>query len=221
MKKIFTLLTMALMTLGVQAQSISFTETKAKGTLDGATFGTDFVLTVTDKVDGGKLTIDGNNQYFGTVEDWTYYTFRLKTGGKSDSKNALKLTVPTEGTLIIAMRSSSSDATRTVAFKNGDNELASFEVKDENCTKGTVEGVENKTVYNFYTIENVPAGDIDITYNGGTNFYGFILKTATGIRTIGMTEAATDAPMYNLSGQRVDENYRGVVIQNGKKIIRK
>ena len=28
-------------------------------------------------------------------------------------------------------------------------------------------------------------------------------------------------PMYNLSGQRVDKNYKGVVIQNGKKFINK
>ena len=25
--------------------------------------------------------------------------------------------------------------------------------------------------------------------------------------------------VYNLSGQRVDENYRGIIIKNGKKII--
>ena len=28
-------------------------------------------------------------------------------------------------------------------------------------------------------------------------------------------------PIYNLSGQRVDKNYKGVVIQNGKKFINK
>jgi hypothetical protein len=27
--------------------------------------------------------------------------------------------------------------------------------------------------------------------------------------------------MYNLSGQRVDENYKGIVIQNGKKYLKK
>lgn len=31
----------------------------------------------------------------------------------------------------------------------------------------------------------------------------------------------SDAPMYNLSGQRVDGNYRGIVIKNGKKMILK
>ncbi len=28
-----------------------------------------------------------------------------------------------------------------------------------------------------------------------------------------------NAPMYNLAGQKVGKNYKGVVIQNGKKMI--
>lgn len=199
MKKFFTLIASAFVAASVNAQTISFTEAKTAGTLDGATFGTGLVLTVTDKVDGGKLTIDENKQFFGTEAAWTKYEFRLKTGGKSDTKNALKLTIPSEGKLIIAMRSSSSSASRTVAFKQGDNEIASFEVKDDNATKGNIEGEEGqKTIYNFYTIESVPAGDINITYNGGTNFYGFNLITSTGIQTLIPEEV--DAPAYNLQG---------------------
>ena len=30
-----------------------------------------------------------------------------------------------------------------------------------------------------------------------------------------------DGQMYNLSGLRVDDSYRGIVIQNGKKILKK
>ena len=30
-----------------------------------------------------------------------------------------------------------------------------------------------------------------------------------------------NAPIYNLAGQRVDKNYKGVVIQNGKKVVKK
>ena len=200
---------------------IVFTEAKSAGSLDGATFGTDFVLTVTDKVDGGKISIDSNKQYFGTVENWDKYEFRLKTGGKSDSKNALKLTIPAAGSLTIAMRSSSSSATRKVAFTQGSTELKSFEVEDGNCTKGTVEGVDDKTVFNYYTIDNVAAGDIDISYDGGTNFYAFILKTSTGIYTIDSAKVINNGAIYNLAGQKVNENYKGIVIKNGKKYIQK
>ena len=31
----------------------------------------------------------------------------------------------------------------------------------------------------------------------------------------------TDAPMYNMAGQRVNKDYKGVVIQNGTKRINK
>ena len=31
----------------------------------------------------------------------------------------------------------------------------------------------------------------------------------------------TDTPLYNLSGQRVNKYYRGIVIQNGKKQLHK
>lgn len=42
----------------------------------------------------------------------------------------------------------------------------------------------------------------------------------TGITAIkGGADGDTDAPMYNLQGQRVDKSYRGVVIKNGKKMI--
>lgn len=42
----------------------------------------------------------------------------------------------------------------------------------------------------------------------------------TGITAVkGGAYGDTDAPMYNLQGQRVDKSYRGVVIKNGKKMI--
>ena len=42
----------------------------------------------------------------------------------------------------------------------------------------------------------------------------------TGITAVkGGAYGDSDAPMYNLQGQRVDKSYRGVVIKNGKKMI--
>lgn len=43
----------------------------------------------------------------------------------------------------------------------------------------------------------------------------------TGINTIGATEKTANEAVYNLAGQRVDDNYKGVVIVNGKKVIKK
>ena len=44
------------------------------------------------------------------------------------------------------------------------------------------------------------------------------LKTATGIR--GVEAAETDAPVYNMAGQRVSKHSKGVVIKNGKKYLK-
>ncbi len=44
-------------------------------------------------------------------------------------------------------------------------------------------------------------------------------ETSAGITDINANSNDDTQPMYNLSGQRVDKTYKGVVIQNGKKFI--
>ena len=44
---------------------------------------------------------------------------------------------------------------------------------------------------------------------------------ATGINEMNANGADSNGAIYNLSGQRVDDNYKGVVIINGKKMIKK
>ncbi|MBR5654164.1 MAG: Ig-like domain-containing protein [Prevotella sp.] len=64
----------------------------------------------------------------------------------------------------------------------------------------------------------VPEGVAPSDANG----FSFTFDETTGITTIdGDSTLDMNAPMYNLSGQRVDNSYRGVVIQNGKKVIKK
>ena len=48
------------------------------------------------------------------------------------------------------------------------------------------------------------------------------LKSApAGIKEIHNSEVNENTPIYNLAGQRVSKDYKGVVIQNGKKFVRK
>lgn len=47
-----------------------------------------------------------------------------------------------------------------------------------------------------------------------------VLMGTNGISSVSKIEP-TNAPMYNLAGQRVSKSYKGVVIQNGKKIVNK
>ena len=56
----------------------------------------------------------------------------------------------------------------------------------------------------------------NIKYTDGTTYLG---EQSTGIESIETDAANGNAPRYNLMGQPVDKNYRGVVIQNGKKTL--
>jgi len=54
--------------------------------------------------------------------------------------------------------------------------------------------------------------------------YGFQFTAggSSGVETIKVEKVwNADAPMYNLSGQKVDKSYKGIVIQNGRKFVNK
>lgn len=55
----------------------------------------------------------------------------------------------------------------------------------------------------------------------GANFIGFEDEQATNINLTTNDILNSDATMYNLAGQRVSENYKGIVVKNGKKFINK
>ena len=44
-------------------------------------------------------------------------------------------------------------------------------------------------------------------------------ESTTGISEVSVSTLDPDAPVYNLSGQRVNSSFKGVIIQNGKKFI--
>lgn len=62
-----------------------------------------------------------------------------------------------------------------------------------------------------------------LPYTGTAPAKGFTLSegNATGISQLSTANEKTNAPIYNVAGQRVSENYKGIVIVNGKKIIKK
>ena len=221
MKKIFTLIAMALMAIGAQAQVISWTAPIAKGSVAGVYGDTDFKLTVTDTND--KIEIDGNKAYFGDTSSPTTFTHRLKTGGKSDSKNNMSIAIPSAGTLKVYVRTGSNSATdRNLVLTQNETELYNQVVLESSATK--VKGLDTENpekdtnVYPIISVE-VVAGTVSVTYpKNSLNFYAFEFVSTSGINTVkaGATENGTT---YNLAGQKVDENYKGVVIQNGKKVV--
>lgn len=69
---------------------------------------------------------------------------------------------------------------------------------------------------------NVP-GYVDYGWCLFNNFLltEYVKNTATGINTVGSETQAPDDRLYNLSGQRVGESYKGIVVRNGRKYVRK
>lgn len=61
---------------------------------------------------------------------------------------------------------------------------------------------------------------IATVYNSNAQLTPISFSETTGIQNLTI-DADANAPMYNLKGERVDANYRGVVIKAGKKTIQK
>lgn len=179
MKKFFTFVAAAIAALTVNADVVTFE--KSEGSLDGKTYGTgDITLTVTDKNENPKAAVDDNSQYFGTATAQEQFKTRLKSGGKTDSKLAFKLKLAQPGKVTVYARSSSSSAARNVVFTQSGAELLKVVVDDSKAIKAIPEGeTEEKSIFPIFSFD-AAAGDVDITFDGGTNFYGFKLEAGEG-----------------------------------------
>lgn len=170
----------------------------------------------------GKAAVDESNARFGTAESNTRYEYRLKSGGKSSSTNCMSIAVPSSGTLQICVRTGSNSATnRNLVLTQDGKELYNEVMQESDATQITLDDGKTSKVYPVISVA-VGKGTVDITYpTGSLNFYAFIFTpTATGINSTMQTKKA-DGVEYNLAGQRVDKNYKGIVISDGKKVIRK
>ena len=84
----------------------------------------------------------------------------------------------------------------------------------------------------FTSVDDIKVGDVVVVYGklkkynttyelDKNNILISLNGKTTGITNITTDEAAKNAPVYNLAGQKVTKAYKGVVIKNGKKMIQK
>ena len=88
-------------------------------------------------------------------------------------------------------------------------------------TAAKPEGSEGVLVY---TISGIGTGTHKITRGSGESgiFYVEVREAGTtGIRLQSSDLRPQSSAFYNLAGQKVDTSYKGIVIRNGKKIVRK
>lgn len=216
MKKIFTLIAIAMMAISANAQTNSYAIVK-----DDPNVGSSKSITAVDNItatfDAGEWSVGGGSSDGGTVDGIEFKKYAVGT----ENKQSVTFTPTIAGTLTI--------------YFGGDvaTSKAIFMTEGENGLTGT-------TLVNNETIEsgNKPASTLakwkdGIKYSLEANkSYAFAISGTkwrfAGFKFVGGTSginsvktAAENSAIYNLAGQQVDKNYKGVVIQNGKKMIQK
>lgn len=102
------------------------------------------------------------------------------------------------------------------------------------ASDGSIKGAANiyclankNNVVGFYQVSSdvtIPANKayLEINAANSAKYYSIgIGGNTTGIQTIQQNGVKADGIMYSLSGQKVGPNYKGIVICNGKKMIKK
>lgn len=80
---------------------------------------------------------------------------------------------------------------------------------------------EGKKVFKFYNWTGVSKKVVLNVKKAFLRSVTITTVSAAGIKNVQTIEVNDKAPIYNLAGQRVSKDYKGVVIQNGKKFVRK
>ena len=211
MKKIFTLIAVCAMALTVNAQgkyAMDEGEEIAYGTQPAKE----------KRVENCKMYFGDNNfdggEAFkaaaadGSVDGYTAYTPGNGVNGNKDG-----------GTMYIFMPSINGSITVAVVL-NADKK---FHISEDGTDMAGFEGFTvAEKFYGTYSF-NVKAGSTYKVWCDGSKlgFYGFELSDqATAVKGI-KNIAENNGVAYNLAGQKVGKDYKGVVIMNGRKMLQK
>ncbi len=208
MRKIFTLIALAMCAVTAGAQSWNFSEWEAKEynenfTKDG--------LTIAASADA-VVTIDGNKK---TVDD-VAYTQRLKFGGTGNAEaRNISFEVAGPCTIEAVLCSASGSEERTLNICAG-----AYDAENVMTTMAAPAGAPVKTSYAY-------TGEATTIYmasaKSGVNLYAvYVSSDPTAVSAVRKDVVTANQATYNLAGQKVGEDVKGtVVVKNGKKYIRK
>ena len=243
MKKLFTLIAAALMAVGVNAQTEDVIKVTSGNSVWGQMFVDDGVafewpgrtFESTDKLTA-KALYAGSNLKDSEDKDLTYaresgsvQTYTIEFGATPTVK--LQICV----NCIIPNQYGGGHSTMRYKPLTIEDNKASFTVSKEDCSytglsyKKVMEGEKEKWIQDKeYTDEPqdvtslvLQACEKDATYPAVINIKSIkrVTTTATGISKVENLEVAKDGKSFNLAGQQVGKNYKGVVIKNGKKRV--
>ena len=233
MKKFFTLIAAVAMAASVNAQgTYAVAEGDAVNAGDQITTVNNVTLTYCENA--GTAFASGKAMGNWADADFTAYVSGKNNGklvtGAAPTGCVYKFDTAVAGSLTIAVQLNADKGFHVLGSDFAEVALASYNLP-------AAKGGESQEMTQNAKGENIVAaksnGTITInTVAGGTyyvlaagtklGFYGFKFTTGTsGISNINASETANNGATFNLLGQKVASNAKGLVIKNGKKFINK
>ncbi|MBQ8714353.1 MAG: hypothetical protein IJ552_03985 [Prevotella sp.] len=170
-----------------------------------------FALTAEEAAGAGKFytlgSLDGSSIKFTEVDGATsaYTPYVFKPSSATPFASLSKTCVYPKG----SCTTSAGGATFTGVLKAGSVEEGAYGYSGGSFKKAGT-SVTIKAFRAYITAPSSSAHELSISLG----------DDVTGISKI-QTETSNDAPIYNLNGQRVGADYKGIVIKDGKKVIQK
>lgn len=248
MKKIFTLIAVATMAISVQAENKTVQFKVGDGLQNGgevkelkddarkvvASFGWGTTDNWKTEAADVKITYGGVEYEFNT-----YFTTN-STNGNGGADLAVDASSPYNyfffvpqysGTLIVALQNGGTNNTEKPMWCYENGEFHAGTIIGDGTLNIEYDGHSDIRTLNGGSAVN---GGLLIPVTGGKQYtfsvngskvrwMGFIYEydpDATGIEAV-KAEAAQNGAAFNLAGQQVDSNFKGVVVKNGKKMIQK
>ena len=175
----------------------------------------DYPVTIPEGIEAYTGTLDANEETLtmkeveGTIPANTAVIVKSATAGPYVFKET-STAAAIESNSLMGVKADTDIATLVTTGKT----LLTLGTKDGKVAfrkpaTGTTQVKANKA----YLLVNTPSGEkpktVKMIFDGET----------TGISEFTANEDATNAPLFNLNGQRVNANAKGLLIKNGKKII--
>ncbi len=211
MKKIFTLIAVCAMALTANAQG-KYAMEEGEEVAYGTQPAKDKRVT-NCKMYFGDPTLESGEAFKAAQADAQVdgYTAYTQGNGVNGNKEG--------GTVYVFQPAIAGNITVAVVL----NAEKKFHISEDGTDMAGYEGITvAEKYYGTYTFD-VKAGSTYKVWCDGSKlgFYGFEFKegSSAGINTV--KSASENGVRYNLSGQKVAEGYKGVVIMNGRKMIQK
>lgn len=192
-----------------------------------------YKVNVTLNVNAPKQTVTVSDAKYATVvanEALDFSESGLKAFAVNfdgTSVNYTEVTTVPKGTAVLVYAEEAGDYNVT-ELASADAVTTSLKAANEAVTADGTQYVlaKGEEGLGWYEVENgsqIPAGKgyLVVSATNAKGFYPVLDKTVTAINKVQNAEDNTNAPIFNLAGQRVGKSYKGVVIKNGKKLIQK